>query len=263
MGRPISGQAARRGYQGGYLVGFVLIAVVGLRTVLFYRSNPLVPLLLLAAYTVLYALQPFAASRFTWVQSVYFPLQTGLVLALCNLRPFTDFPTALFVPLAIQIVRTFSRRAMAAWLAGLAVLMGATLLAGLPWAEGLALFLLNLAVGMFVVSYDLLCFRAEAQEAESQRLLAGLQTAYRQLEEQASQAEELAAARERNRLARELHDSVSQSIFGIRLTARSAYTLLAREPSRVPEQVERLQSLTGDTLARLRSVIAELRPPVT
>ena len=65
----------------------------------------------------------------------------------------------------------------------------------------------------------------------------------------------------RNRLARELHDSVSQVIFSIRLTAESARILLEREPARVPEQVDLLQTMTGDALARLRSLIAELRPP--
>ena len=50
-------------------------------------------------------------------------------------------------------------------------------------------------------------------------------------------------------------------IFSIRLTAQSARILLDREPARVPEQVDLLQAMTGDALARLRSLIAELRPP--
>jgi signal transduction histidine kinase len=252
--------APARGYQGGYLIGFVVIAVVAVRLALFYRPNLLAPVLLLAVYTVLYVLEPWLASRFGWSRFIYFPLQAAILLALSNLRPFTDFATALYIPLAIQVVRTFARRTATAWLVALSVLMFATLLTGMSWAEGLALFLLNIAVGMFIVSYDLLYTREEADEADSQRLLSDLQAAHRQLQEHAGQAEELAAARERNRLARELHDSVSQAIFSVWLTARSARILLDREPTRVPEQVDRVQALTGDTLAQLRSVIAELRP---
>ena len=93
-----------------------------------------------------------------------------------------------------------------------------------------------------MISYDFLYSRTQADQAESQRLLADLQSAHQQLQEYAAQAEELAAARERNRLARELHDSVSQAIFSITLTSQSARILLDREPARVPEQIDRLQA---------------------
>ncbi len=249
------------GYQGGYLVGFVLIAVVALRLALLHRPNLLAPILLLAIYSVLYSLEPWLSSHIGWQRFLYFPLQTGIVIALSNLRPFLDVPSALYVPLGIQVVRTFPRRTAAAWLILYAVLMGATLLLGMPWAEGLALLLLNLAVAAFLISYDLLYSRMQADQAESQRLLTALQSAHQQLQEYASQAEELAAARERNRLARELHDSVSQVIFGIWLTSQSARILLEREPARVPEQVDRLQAMTAGALAQLRSLIAQLRPP--
>jgi signal transduction histidine kinase len=101
----------------------------------------------------------------------------------------------------------------------------------------------------------------QRDQAESQRLLVELQQAHQQLKEHAGQAEALAAARERNRLARELHDSASQSIFAITLTSQATRLLLQREPARVAEQLERLQSLTATSLGQLRSLIAGLRPP--
>jgi signal transduction histidine kinase len=128
------------------------------------------------------------------------------------------------------------------------------------WWEGLALIFSYLAVGAFLISYDTLYSRTQADQSESQRLLADLQTAHAQLQDYAAQAEELAAARERNRLARELHDSVSQAIFSITLTSQSARLLLERDPARVPEQTARLQAMTGESLAQLRSLIARLRP---
>ena len=116
------------------------------------------------------------------------------------------------------------------------------------------------AVGIFLVSYDLLYTQAQNEKKDSQALLESLTTANRQLEEYAAQAEELAAEQERIRLARELHDSVSQSIFSIILTARSAQLLLGRDPSRVPEQLLRLQEMTGEALSQLRSLITQMRP---
>ena len=112
-----------------------------------------------------------------------------------------------------------------------------------------------------LISYDYLYSRTQADQAESQRLLTDLRSAHAKLQEYAAQAEELAAVRERNRLARELHDSVSQAIFSITLTSQSAQLLLEREPGRVPEVLDRLMELTSSALSQLRSIIAELRPP--
>lgn len=252
---------ASRGYQGGYLVGFVVIGMLALRDVLFYRANLPVALLLLALYSLLYGLEPWLSSHRPWYRFVYFPLQTGLVILLCSLRPFLDVHTILYLPLGIQVASTFSRPVALAWVAAFVALISVTLMLGLGWAEGLAFLLLYLAVGAFLLSYDFLYSRTQADQAESQQMLADLQSAHQRLQEYAGQTEELAAARERNRLARELHDSVSQAIFSIRLTAQAARTLFDREPARVPEQVERLQAMTAEALAQLRSLIAQLRPP--
>jgi len=73
---------------------------------------------------------------------------------------------------------------------------------------------------------------------------------------------ELSILEERNRLALELHDAVSQKLFSLVLTAESAETLLERDGgSAAKEQVERLKILSREALEELRSLILELRPP--
>jgi len=252
-----------RGYQGGYLIGFIMIGVVALRGVISFQGQPAlsVMLLLLTAYTLLYTSEPRVSTRLRWYDLLYFPLQTILVLVLTNLRPFTDVSCLLYVPLSMQAVRAFSRQVAIVWLIFYLLLLSITLMIGLGWLEGLPIVLLYFSVSTFLVSYDFLYTRTQADQLESQRLLADLQTAHQQLQEYAAQAEELEAARERNRLARELHDSVSQAIFSILLTSQSARLLLEREPARVPEQINRLQTMTEDALNQLRSLIAQLRPP--
>ena len=71
---------------------------------------------------------------------------------------------------------------------------------------------------------------------------------------------ELSIVEERNRLARELHDSVSQKLFGLVLTAEAAATLLGRSDGAAGEQVARLGELAQEALAELRELIFELRP---
>jgi signal transduction histidine kinase len=72
---------------------------------------------------------------------------------------------------------------------------------------------------------------------------------------------ELSAVAERNRLALELHDAVSQKLFGVVLTAEAAATLLDRDTDAAREKVERLRGLAGEALSELRALIGELRPP--
>jgi len=72
---------------------------------------------------------------------------------------------------------------------------------------------------------------------------------------------ELTVAEERNRLALELHDAISQRIFGLVLEAEAAATLLEREPPAARERVVRLQGLAQEALEELRSLVFELRPP--
>jgi PAS domain S-box-containing protein len=74
------------------------------------------------------------------------------------------------------------------------------------------------------------------------------------------QAQHLAALEERQRLARELHDSVSQALYGIALGARTARTLLDRDPARVADPLDYVLSLADAGLAEMRALIFELRP---
>ena len=252
-----------RGYQGSYWMGFLIIGVAGLRTILFYQSqsNFIYVLMLLFFYLVYYGTEPWLSSRISWYKFFYFPVQTSLVLLFTLLRPFLDFQTLLYIPLIIQAFHTISGRA-AIFLSVLYIfLVAIAIIPSLGWLEGTAFILLGVTVCAFFISYDFLYSRTQADRAESQRLLVDLQDAHRKLEVQAAQAEELAVVRERNRLARELHDSVSQSIFSITLTSQSARLLLERDSSRVPEMLERLREMTSSALSQLRSLIAELRPP--
>ena len=75
------------------------------------------------------------------------------------------------------------------------------------------------------------------------------------------QSRELSILAERNRLALDLHDAVSQKLFGLVLTAEVAGTLLARDPPAAAGQVARLQVLAQEALDELRALVFELRPP--
>jgi PAS domain S-box-containing protein len=75
-----------------------------------------------------------------------------------------------------------------------------------------------------------------------------------------SEARGKAALEERQRLARELHDSVSQALYGIALGARTARALLDRAPEQVADPLDYVLSLADAGLAEMRALIFELRP---
>ena len=72
---------------------------------------------------------------------------------------------------------------------------------------------------------------------------------------------ELSVMEERARLARELHDAVSQKLFSIRAKARAASVLATRDPARASAEMDSVTALAGAAHAELRAVISGLAPP--
>jgi signal transduction histidine kinase len=66
---------------------------------------------------------------------------------------------------------------------------------------------------------------------------------------------------ERTRVARELHDAVTQNLFGVVLAAEAAATLLDRDAAQARAQIARVQALARAGMEELRALIFELRPP--
>jgi signal transduction histidine kinase len=71
---------------------------------------------------------------------------------------------------------------------------------------------------------------------------------------------ELTVIEERNRLARDLHDSVSQNLFSVVLNAESALQQFDGNPEGAKDRLQRVQALSGAAYHQLRSLIADLRP---
>ena len=71
---------------------------------------------------------------------------------------------------------------------------------------------------------------------------------------------ELSVVEERTRLARELHDSVSQTLFSMSLVADAASALVERDPAKAKAQLEGLRDMARAATQEMRSLIFALRP---
>jgi signal transduction histidine kinase len=153
---------------------------------------------------------------------------------------------------------------------GGALFSGAILLAwlGLQLAFGIPLPMIAgremaLAVGVaFGLVVVILLQRTTRQTERAEALLTELQAANRELEAARQKDRELAIAEERLRLARELHDSVTQSLYSVGLYAEAAAEQLhAGSTGKVSEHLQELQETAQAALREMRLLIFELRRP--
>jgi signal transduction histidine kinase len=72
---------------------------------------------------------------------------------------------------------------------------------------------------------------------------------------------ELSVTEERNRLARDLHDSVTQTLFSLSLTAEATAELVDRDPDSARSNARKVVALARDALHEMRDLVFELRPP--
>jgi NarL family two-component system sensor histidine kinase YdfH len=136
---------------------------------------------------------------------------------------------------------------------GYLILMGVTY--GLIWGWDAVPAWLGTALIMllFLLIYVLLFLRQLNARVESQRLLAELQEAHSQLAAYAQQVETLTLEAERQRMARELHDTLAQGLAGLVLQ------LEALEASLERSQAEKALQITAQAKERARATLADAR----
>lgn len=245
-----------------YLTAHLIAIGTAIRYLVTYQGDPFLGLVigLLAVFLLLLFVEPQLSRRSRSYVHIYLAIQTAIAAALSLVPPNLDYFSILFVPLTLQAVHVLGPRLGFRWIGLFAGVMAALMLYGQEFGKGLSLVLVFVVLYLFFGSYVTVARQAEAARDRSQELLGELQAAHGQLQLYAAQAEELAVAQERNRLARNLHDSVTQTIFTMTLTTEAARILFARDPACAVPQLGKLQELARSALREMRSLIAELRP---
>ncbi len=214
----------------------------------------------LAVFLALSVLQPPLSRRWAPWTHIHLALMCALIIALLRTVPRLDYYAVLFIGLSIVSSSTLPRRASIVWLAVICFLVCVGLAVSFNPREA-ASYAPSYIAGSLIIGMTAWASRkAEEARTRSEELASRLQEANRRLREYAEQAEEAAAAQERARLARDLHDAATQTVFSMNLTAEAARMALSREPDRVPGMLDRLQELARDALAEMRSLVDQLRP---
>ncbi|MCL4559126.1 MAG: sensor histidine kinase [Chloroflexi bacterium] len=248
-----------------YGLGLLLVAATITRMVPYYIGTPYqwTVIALLTVFLILFLTERPISLRINGYVHGYFLLQLAIRLALLFIPTYDapqDYFTNLVLPLCGQAMLSLPPRVGRYWVGVFALFAMATMIAYYHSWDGVGFGLTYIAGCILIAVLSAVTLNADKARRETQALLADLQVANQKLEAYARQAEDLATVQERNRLARELHDVVSQIIFSMTLTAQAAKILLERDPARVPAQLDHLQSLSQSALAEMRALIQHLRP---
>ncbi len=112
---------------------------------------------------------------------------------------------------------------------------------------------------LFVNVFTRLVVRAEEERAKAEDLAQQLEAANHQLSSYAAQVEELATTKERNRLAREIHDNLGHYLTVVNVQIKVAQAVMDANPAKAQDALEKAQGLTQEGLNAIRSSVAALR----
>lgn len=252
-------------YQGVfYLAAGLSCAAVFLRTYLIYRDTAVIwqvfGLLLIFWFLFLFELVVMRRRSF-WFH-LYLAIQTILISLLIYTPTFEvyDYFSNLYAILGMQLMQRIGGKSSVMWIIIFLTLIGIKFFGFDVFMEGLTRFLSFGSIIVFISSYSLATRHAQEATIYVNSLLQQLKDANHKLEQSADTQRNLGIIRERQRLARELHDSVTQNIFSMTLTTQSALLLMDKNPARVTSQLERLNQLAQSAMTEIQVLISELRP---
>jgi signal transduction histidine kinase len=116
---------------------------------------------------------------------------------------------------------------------------------------------------LFIVMFTVIAEQEEKSRAKVEQLAEELHEANQQLRQYAAQVEELATTKERNRLAREIHDSLGHYLTVVNVQIEAARVLLRTSPDKAETNLLKAQTLAREGLAEVRRSVAALRTSPT
>lgn len=188
-----------------------------------------------------------------------FVAMVAVVTVMIFVSPVRGFFSIIVLPLMSQAIFDYSRRqafAIGLYLYGLCV--------GVLWyyygartiPEALVSYVAAFA---FTIAFTFITKQALDARDRENRLRTELETANEKLRAYAAQAEELATTRERNRLAREIHDGVGHYLTVVKTQLDVAAAICATDPDKARANVEKAAKLTAEALDDVRRSVGSLR----
>lgn len=122
----------------------------------------------------------------------------------------------------------------------------------------------NILTSMNVILFVIYCINIiNKQQGNIDKIHAlngQMQQANEQLKEYTAMAEKMAETRERNRLAREIHDTLGHTLTGIAAGVDASIAMLDMDPEQIRQQLEMISGVTRNGIMEIRRSVKKLRP---
>jgi signal transduction histidine kinase len=194
-----------------------------------------------------------------WADVLFFSVQCGLVLGIgwvlgVGGNGLVGIP---LIGFAVERLKTWRR-----YLVYAALVLAVVSPLGLrfeTWMTALINGVTASIIFLFVAMYAHSREKEQQARERAELLMTELEGANKQLAAYATQAEELAMTRERNRLAREIHDNLGHYLTIVNVQIEAARVVMDSEPARALDALKKAKDLTQKGLSRVRESVAALR----
>ena len=197
--------------------------------------------------------------RFPFTKIIVLLAETAIVVGLALLDPVAML---LGFVLSAHAMVLLPPRVGIVWTAFLVAVSGLFAVYHTGWVQGLLIAFAYMAgyasFGFAYYTRD----KANTALQESEALVAELKQTQRQLRVYAARAEDMAAAQERTRLAREMHDTLGHRLTVASVQLEGAQRLLPSDPDRAAHMLHTVRREVRAGLAELRRTVSALRIPL-
>ncbi len=216
--------------------------------------------LLGGAYTVIGVLGVGKSDgRRPWLRALYYPTQCAITTAMLLITPLRGFSGLIVMPVVSVAVLDLSwpwaslvvAEQFAACVASIWIPYGISVVPQAATNYGIAI--------VFTVVFSVVTRSALSARERAEKLSTELGAANEQLRRFAAQADELATTRERNRLAREIHDGLGHYLTTINIQLEAARAVFATSPAQAAASLENAVRLSREALADVRQSVGTLR----
>ncbi len=241
------------------LMAMVAVTIAGLISLPAGRDRT-IALLLLAVFAAIMFTPFFWHGRRVRVH-VGLGILSAVVAGLLVLSPGWSFFPILFFLLAPTAMVELPIRDGWIWISIFSLITAGVFFA-IVGLLGLALALPYAAGYAFFGFFGWMTVEADRNRERSEQLLAELQAAHRQLQDYAARVEELTISQERNRMAREMHDTLGHRLTIAAVQLEGAQRLIPSNPERSTAIIGTVREQIKEGLTDLRRTVAMLRASV-
>jgi signal transduction histidine kinase len=185
-------------------------------------------------------------------------VMTACVASLLIFQPGWGVFPILFFVLGPMVMIHFPLRVGLMWIGIFTLIIGIVFFASIS-LDGLLSWLVYSVGNLFFGMFGYAMRQSEEERKRSQQLLIELQEAHEKLQAYTEQLEELTIAQERNRIAREMHDTLGHRLTIAAVQLEGAQRLVHKNPERAETMIGTVRDQVREGLSDLRRTVAMLR----